>query len=119
MPKRLQNQLYVGYPLGTLKNTIFDVKTSPRWTPKISVIFTRRPQILAITVFGPRCLLETSKSLPRASQELSKGPQEAPKSLQEAPMQPPRGFRKGGLLDVHVTAFGTTHLKWNAYVSAV
>ena len=64
-------------------------------------------------------LQEPPKSLPRASQEPSKGPQEAPKSLQEAPMQPPRGFRKGGLLDVHVTAFGTTHLKWNAYVSAV
>ena len=33
MPKRLQNLDYLGYPLGTPKNTIFDVKTSPRWLP--------------------------------------------------------------------------------------
>ena len=71
MQKRLQNQLYVGYPLGTLKNTILDVKTSPRWRPKISNFFQNRPKMLAITVFGPRCLLEASKSLPRAFQEAS------------------------------------------------
>ena len=41
MPKRLENQLYLGYPLGTPKNTIFDVKTSPRWTPKISDFFKK------------------------------------------------------------------------------
>jgi len=41
MQKRFQNQLYVGNPLGTLKNTIFDVKTSPRWTPKISDFFKK------------------------------------------------------------------------------
>ena len=75
--------------------------------------------MLAITTCGPRCLLEAIKSLPKASQEPSKGPQEAAKSLQEAPMQPPRGFRKGGLLHVHATAFGTTHLNLNAYVSAI
>ena len=103
MPKRLQNQLYVGYPLGTLKNTIFDVKTSPRRTPKISIFFKNRPKNLAFTVFGPRCLLEASKNLPKAFQEppksrsraLKKHPrapksrlrssQEASKSLQEAP----------------------------------
>ena len=41
MPKRLENQLYLGCPLGTPKNTIFDVKTSPRWTPKISDFFKK------------------------------------------------------------------------------
>ena len=103
MPKRLQNQLYVGYPLGTLKNTIFDVKTSPRRAPKISDFFKNRPKMLPMTVFGPRCLLEASKSLPRASRDppksrsraLKKHPaapksrlrssQEVSKSLQEAP----------------------------------
>ena len=64
-------------------------------------------------------LQEPAKSLPGASQEPFKGPQEAPKSLQEAPMQPPRRFRKGGLLHIHATAFGTTHLNLNAYVSAL
>ena len=61
MPKRLENQLYLGYPLGTPKNTIFDVKTSPRWTPQISDFFKNPQKILALTVFGPRCLLEASK----------------------------------------------------------
>ena len=89
MPKRLQNQLYVGYPLGNLKNTIFDVKTSPRWTTKIPVFFffKNRPKILAITVFGPRCLLEASKSIPRASRE-------PPKSRSRALKRHPRAFKK-------------------------
>ena len=39
MPKRLENQLYLGYPLGTPKNTIFDVKTLPRCLLKFSVFF--------------------------------------------------------------------------------
>ena len=43
-----------------------------------------------MTVFGPRCLLEASKSLPRASQEPSQSPQEALHSLQEPPVGPPR-----------------------------
>ena len=99
MPKRLQDQLRLGYPLGNSKNTIFDVKTSPRWLPKISHFFKNRLKILAMTVFGLRCLLEASKSLTRASQEpprsrpralkrlstafesLPSGPQEDSKSL--------------------------------------
>ena len=37
--------------------------------PKFPIFFKNRPKMLAITVFGPRCLLEASKSLPRASRE--------------------------------------------------
>ena len=89
MPKRLQNQLYVGYPLGALKNTIFEVKTSPRWTPKISDFFQKS---LKNCTYHGLCskmplgsLQEPAKSLPGASQEPFNGPQEAPKSLPEAP----------------------------------
>ena len=103
MPKRLQNQLYVGYPLGTLKNTIFDVKTSPRWTPKISVFFqksTKKSSFYGLWSKMPLgSLQEPPKSLPRApksrSRALKRHPrapksrlrssQEASKSLQEAP----------------------------------
>ena len=57
-----------------------------------------------MTVFGPRCLLKASKSLPRAprslpraSQEPSQSPQEAFHSLQESPIRPPRGFQEPAL----------------------
>ena len=80
MPKRLQNRLRLGYPLGTPKNTIFDVQTSPRWLPKISDFFKNRLKILAMTVFGPRCLLEASKSLPRACRE---PPKSRPRALKK------------------------------------
>ena len=73
MPKRFQNQLYLGYPLGTLKNTIFDVQTSPKWILKFSYFFFKnRLKNLTITVFDPKYLLEATKSLPRATQELPK-----------------------------------------------
>ena len=103
MPKRLQNQLYVGYPLGTLKNTIFDVKTSPRRTPKISIFFqksTKKSSFYGLWSKMPLgSLQEPPKSLPRApksrSRALKRHPrapksrlrssQEASKSLQEAP----------------------------------
>ena len=49
--------------------------------------FKNRSQILAITVFGPRCLLEASKSFPRASQE-------PPKSLPRAVQGPSRGTQE-------------------------
>ena len=97
MPKRLQNRLRLGYPLGAPKNTIFDVQTSPRWLPKVSNFFENRLQLVAMTVFGPRCLLEASKSLPRASQEPSQSPQEALHSLQEPPVRPPRGLQEPAL----------------------
>ena len=92
--KRLQNQLYVGYPLGTLKNTIFDVKTSPRWGPKISNFFqksTKNATYHGLCSKKPLgSLQEPAKSLPGPSQEPFKGLQEAPKSLQEAPCSLPR-----------------------------
>ena len=103
---RCQNALkislnYLGDPLGTLKNTIFDFKTSPRWTPKISVFFVKnRPKILALTVFGPRCLLEASKRLPRPSQEPPRATQEPPRAAQEP--------RK----DAQEPSRGTCHLTW-------
>ena len=88
MPKRLQNRLYLGYPLGTLKNTIFDVKTSPRWTPKISDFFQKSSKNASYHGLWSKMplgsLQEPPKSLQGASQEPFKGPQEAPKSLQEA-----------------------------------
>ena len=87
MPKRLQNQLYVGYPLGTLKITIFDVKTSLRWTPIFPFFLKNRLQILAMTVFGPRCLLEASKSLPRACPE---PPKSLPRAVSEPSRSPPQ-----------------------------
>ena len=54
MPKRLQNKLYVGNPLGTLKNAIFDVKTSSRWTPKISYFFENSLNFFSIYGLGPK-----------------------------------------------------------------
>ena len=57
-----------------------------------------------MTVFGPRCPLEASKSPPRASQEpaksFPKGPQSLQKalhSLQEPPVRPPRGLQEPAL----------------------
>ena len=86
MPKRLPNRLRLRYPLGTPKNTIFDVKTSPDGSPKFLFFFENRLKILAMTVFGPRCLLKASKSLPRASQE-------PPKSRPRARKRPSRAFK--------------------------
>ena len=55
--------------------------------PKFPIFFKNRTQILAMTVFGPRCLLEASKSLPRASQE-------PPKSRPRALKRQPKAFKK-------------------------
>ena len=55
--------------------------------PKFPIFFKNRPKMLAITVFGPRCLLEASKSLPRASRE-------PPKSRSRALKRHPRAFKK-------------------------
>ena len=90
MQKRLQNQLYVGYPLGTLKNTIFDVKTSPRWTTKISDFFQKSSKNSSYYGLWSKMplggLQEPPKSLPRAVQEPSRGVQEPSRSS----MQPPK-----------------------------
>ena len=93
MPKRLENQLYLGCPLGTPKNTIFDVKTSPRWTPKISDFFHKSSENASYHGLGSKMPLgsfqEPAKSLPGASQEPFQRPQEAPKLLQDAPCSLP------------------------------
>ena len=89
MPKRFENQLYLGYPLGTPKNTVFDIKTSPRWTPQISDFFKKSSKNPSSGGLGPnlplRGLQEASKTLPRASKSHPRASQEAPKSPQEAP----------------------------------
>ena len=113
MQKRLQNQLYVGYPLGTLKNTIFDVKTSPRRTPKISDFFQKSSKNATYDGLWSKMplgsLQEPAKSLPGPSQEPFKGPQEAPKSLQEAPCSLPRAVSKAPK-GVRELSRGTWHL---------
>ena len=60
---------------------VFDTRLEPQriWflmlkrrqdgSPKFPIFCQKRLKILARTVFGPRCLLKASKSLPRASQE--------------------------------------------------
>ena len=98
MPKRFQNQLYLGYPLGPLKNTIFDVKTSPRWTPKISNFFQKSYTTSSFFVLWSLMplgsLQEPPKSLPRASQEPFQDSEEAPKSTQEPSRKLPRGVQE-------------------------
>ena len=73
-------------------------------SPKWAIFFKNRLKMLPMTVFGPRCLLEASKSLPRASQEPPKSlpgppqsPQEALNSLQEPPFRPPRELQEPAL----------------------
>ena len=103
MQKRLQNQLYVGYPLGTLKNTILDVKTSPRWRPKISNFFQKSSKNASYHGLWSKMplgsLQEPAKSLPRASQEPSQSPQEALHSLEEPPIRPQAGSMSLATLD--------------------
>ena len=87
MPKRLENQLYLGYPLGTPKNTILDVKTSPRWTPKISDFFQKSSENYSYYgLWSKMPPQEPTKSLPRAIQGPSRGTQEfsrTPKTRQK------------------------------------
>ena len=67
-------------------------------------LFFNRQKFVAMTVFGPRCPLEASKSPPRASQEPAKGfprssqsLQKALHSLQDTPVRPPRGLQEPAL----------------------
>ena len=94
MQKRLQNQLYVGYPLGTLKNTIFHVKTSPRWTTKISDFFQKSYKNSSYHGLWSKMplgsLQEPPKSLPRASQEPPKSlPRDVPEPFHARAFQNP------------------------------
>ena len=64
--------------------------------PKFPIFFKNRPKNPVITVFGPRCLLEASKSLPRASRELPKSRPRAlkrPSAAFKNPVRPPRGLQ--------------------------
>ena len=79
------------------KKHVFMLKGHQDGTPKFPIFFNNRLKILAMTVFGLRCLLEASKSLPRASQEPPQSPQEALHSLQEPPFRPPRGLQEPAL----------------------
>ena len=92
MPKRLENQLYLGYPLGTPKNTLFDVKTSARWTPNICDLFKKSLKNPSIYGLGPkmplRGLQEASKTLPRASKSHPRASKSRPRASQEAPKSP-------------------------------
>ena len=101
MPKRLQNRLRLGCPLGAPKNTIFDVQTSPRWLPKISDFFQKSFKNSSYDGLWSKMplgsLQEPAKSLPRASQEPSQSPQEALHSLQEPAIRIPRGLQEPAL----------------------
>ena len=55
--------------------------------PKFPIFFKKRPKILALTVFGPRCLLEASQMPPRPSQE-------PPRATQEPPKRRPRALKR-------------------------
>ena len=95
MPKRLQNQLYVGYPLGTLKNTIFDVKTSPRWTPKISDFFQKSTKKSSYYGLWSKMPLG--------------GLQEPPKSRSRALKRRPRALKKLHAASQEPLRFGFVH----------
>ena len=104
---RCKNAFKISFMLDTIlesqKIRFLMLKRPQDGGPKFPIFFKNRPKMLAITVFGPRCLLEASKSLPRASQHPAKrrsralkrhpraprsrlrSSQEASKSLQEEP----------------------------------
>ena len=94
MQKRLQNQLYVGFPLGTLKNMIVDVKTSPKLTPKISEVFQKSRKndgphgLWSKMSFGNHQV--SAKSPPGHSQEPFNEFQKASKNLHLPPCRLPR-----------------------------
>ena len=78
--KRLQNQLCVGYPPGPPEFTILDVKTSPRWAPKISNFCQKSVKNSSCYGLWSKMPLEASKNPPRAFQEAS---QSLPTSVPE------------------------------------
>ena len=98
---RCQNALKIGSILDTLlepqKIRFLMLKSCQDGSPNFRFFFKNRIKNLAMTVFGLRCLLEASKSLPRASQEPPQSPQEALRSLQEPPFRPPRGLQEPAL----------------------
>ena len=62
--------------------------------PKFPIFLKKRQKILALTVLGPRCLLEASKRPPRPSQEPPRATQEPPRAAQEPPKRRPRVLKR-------------------------
>ena len=90
---RCQNVFKISFVLDTLlespKIRFLKLKRRQDGRPKFPFIFfKKRPEILPITVFGPRCLLEASKSLPRASRDPPKSRSRALKKLHAASQEP-------------------------------
>ena len=107
-PNRCQNAFKISFVLDTLlepqKIRFLMLKRRQDGSPKFPIFSKNRQKIVAMTVFGPRCLLEASKSLPKASQEPAKSLRRASQSLQETlhslqkpPVRPPRGLQEPAL----------------------
>ena len=86
---RCQNALKISFILDTLlepqKIRFLMLKRRQDGPPKFPIFFKNRQKILALTVLGPRCLLEASKKPPRPSQEPPRATQEPPRAAQEPP----------------------------------
>ena len=95
---RCQNALKISFILDTLlepqKIRFLMLKRRQDGPPKFPIFFKNRPKILALTVFGPRCLLEASKKPPRLSQEPPRATQEPPRAAQEPPKSLPRACQE-------------------------
>ena len=87
--KPSKNQLRLGSPLGTSKIRFWMLKSLQHGPPKIPKFFKNRRQVLTLRVFNPKCLLEASKSLPKASEEPPRSRSRALKRHQKAFKKPP------------------------------
>ena len=89
---RRKNALKIRFILDTLLEhqqiQFLMMKRRQDGSPKFVFFFENRPQILALTVFGPRCLLEASKKPPRPSQEPPRATQEPPRAAQDSQEAP-------------------------------
>ena len=85
---RCQNAFKISFVLATLlepqKIRFVTLKRRQDGSPKFPIFCKNCLKIVAMTVFGPRCLLEASKNLLRASQE---PPKSRPRAL-ERPSKP-------------------------------
>ena len=101
---RCQNVFKISFVLETLlespKIRFLKLKRRQDGSPKFHFFFKNRLKILAMTVFGPRCLLEASKSLPRASRDPPKSRPRAfkrhPKAFKKSPCKLQGGFDREG-----------------------
>ena len=78
MPKCLQNQVYLGHPLGTLKNTIFEIKMPPKWIRKRS---QDSPKMFQDAAGYSQDAPKTLKDANKAPQEAPRGPNTPPSSI--------------------------------------